>query len=107
MHIFNGRWRDAADELPMTLLRYEWDEAKRVANFAKHGVDFNEVARFDWGRAVLLLDRRRAYGELRFLAYAPIDGRLHALVFTRRGSVRRIISLRKTNRREQEAFESR
>jgi uncharacterized DUF497 family protein len=31
----------------METLLYEWDEAKRVANLAKRGVDFGAVARFD------------------------------------------------------------
>jgi uncharacterized protein len=86
--------------------RYEWDEAKRVENLAKHGIDFLALARFDWETHVMFADLRRGYGEPRFLAYGPIDGRLHALVFTRRGETRRIISLRKANRREQAAFEA-
>ncbi len=91
----------------MATLIYEWDEAERAANFKKHGVDLEAVARFDWSRHELFLDDRAGYGERRFLAYAPLDGRLHALVFTLRGDVRRIISLRKANRREQAAYRHR
>jgi uncharacterized protein len=86
---------------------YEWDEAKRAANLAKHGVDFTAMARFDWSRHVLFRDGRRDYGEARFLAYAPIDGRLYALIFAYRGPIRRIISLRKANRREQASYQGR
>jgi uncharacterized protein len=91
----------------MPRLRYEWDLAKAAANQAKHGIAFEAVVRFNWNRYVLYEDTRRHYGEPRFLAYGLLDGRLHALVFTRRGPTRRVISLRKANHREQTAFEAR
>ena len=87
--------------------RYEWDEAKRAANIAKHGLDFSEIERFDWAEAVLVRDVRRPYGETRMIAYGPIMGRLHAVTFTRRGEAYRIISLRKANNREQATFDTR
>jgi uncharacterized DUF497 family protein len=86
---------------------YEWDEAKRAANLAKHGIDFRDIVRFDWSAASAGPDLRRRYGETRLLAFGPIDGRVHAVVFTLRGSVYRIISLRKANRREQAAYRTR
>ena len=30
---------------------YEWDEAKRRGNIAKHGIDFESARRFDWATA--------------------------------------------------------
>ena len=33
---------------------YEWDEAKNLANQAKHGLSFEDMARFDWNLAVLM-----------------------------------------------------
>jgi uncharacterized DUF497 family protein len=84
--------------------RYEWDEAKRNENIAKHGVDFDMIWRFDWSLSVTAPDRRRPYGEERLLSFAPIDGRLHAAVHTLRGEIHRIISLRKANRREQAEY---
>jgi len=86
---------------------FEWDEAKRAANMEKHGVDFRDIERFKWTASIAGPDRRMSYGELRILAFGPLDGRLHAVVYTRRGPVRRIISLRKANRREQAAYHSR
>ncbi|WP_367278469.1 BrnT family toxin, partial [uncultured Amaricoccus sp.] len=38
--------------------RYEWDSAKRGSNLAKHGIDFNEIARFEWATATVVPDRR-------------------------------------------------
>jgi uncharacterized DUF497 family protein len=88
----------------MVPVRYEWDEAKRVENLEKHGIDFEAVRRFDWIMSVSGADRRHRYGEERIVAFAPIDGRVHAVVYTIRGDTRRIISLRKANRREQAAY---
>jgi uncharacterized DUF497 family protein len=51
----------------------EWDERKRLSNLAKHRVDFRDIVRFEWARAVVTDDRRRDYGEARFIAVAPLD----------------------------------
>jgi len=79
---------------------YEWDEGKRDANLKDRGVDFADVVRLDWDAAVIETDRRRSYGEPRFIALGMIDGRLYVLVYTRRDAVTRVISLRKANSRE-------
>jgi uncharacterized DUF497 family protein len=84
--------------------RLLWDEAKRTANLAKHGVDFVVLGEFEWSVANIFEDRRRPYGEARFVAHAPIRGRLHVVVFTHRDDLLRIISLRKANSREIRAY---
>jgi len=79
---------------------FTWDEAKRTSNREKHGVDFSEATHFEMESAVALRDDRKDYGEVRYRAFGHIKGRLHALVFTWRGSRIRIISLRRANARE-------
>lgn len=86
-------------------MRYEWDEAKRVSNLARHRVDFIEVEGFEWNAALIEPDVRRDYGEPRLLAYGPIGERLYALVFTQRAGAIRVISLRKANSREWRRYE--
>ena len=49
-------------------------------------------------------DDRKDYGERRQVAYGLIRDRLFVCVFTDRGETRRIISLRKANSREVEAY---
>ena len=39
-------------------MQYDWDENKRVANLAKHGVDFVEAEDFDWKTAIEAQDNR-------------------------------------------------
>jgi uncharacterized DUF497 family protein len=84
--------------------RYEWDEAKRIENLEKHGIDFTAAYGFDWSLAIVNPDERFPYGEARFVAHGPLDGRLYALVFTPRDDATRIISFRKANRREQATY---
>ena len=79
---------------------WDWDEPKRQANLAKHGVDFALVTEFDWLSAVIRVDDRFDYGEARLKAEGLIAGRLYAVVYTERGLFKRIINLRKANKRE-------
>ena len=77
---------------------YEWDERKRRENADKHDIDFTAIYDFVWDTAVQRLNT--AHGEERWVATGYIGDRLHIVVYTWRGDQRRIISLRKTNPRE-------
>ena len=81
-------------------MRSEWDETKRAANIAKHGIDFTVAYAFDWSCAEIAADTRLAYGETRWVARGPIERRVHVLVFVLRGQSVRLISLRKANKKE-------
>lgn len=85
---------------------YEWDEAKRVANLAKHGIDFALAADFDFETALVTVDDRQDYGEKREIALGLIGKRAYVLVFHRRATTIRMISLRKANAREVKRYES-
>ena len=84
---------------------WDWDDAKRRANLARHGVDFVVVEHFDWERAMIEPDLRYDYGEPRMAATGIIGGRLHVMIYTERDGEMRLISLRKANRRECEKWE--
>ncbi len=75
----------------------ELDEAKHKLNVAEHGVDFTAAEGLDRDSAVLDIDYREDYGELREVALGFIGIRLFVLVFTRRGEQVRIVSLRKAH----------
>ncbi|KGJ17365.1 BrnT family toxin [Paracoccus sanguinis] len=83
---------------------FEWDDDKRAANLAKHGVDLAAAGRLDWGSALTVPDERGDYGEARFVSILPLDRRLHVCVWTWRARARRIISLRKANAREERFY---
>jgi len=81
-------------------MEFEWDENKCAANLEKHGIEFEIVRDFDWQTAQMVEDMRFDYGERRFWALGLIDDRPHVIVFTRRDTVVRVITLRKANRGE-------
>jgi uncharacterized protein len=77
-----------------------WDENKRLANLANHGVDFRDLGSLDWSDAVIFEDVRRNYGERRMIGMARRGRRLHGVVYVERDGDRRFISARKANKRE-------
>ena len=81
-------------------MRIEFDPAKEEANQAKHGVSLALAAELDWEAALVWFDARFEYEELRMIALAPKTEILYYVAFVDRGQARRIISLRRANRRE-------
>ncbi len=78
----------------------EFDPAKDKLNVAKHGVSLALAEKLDWDAALVWRDDRFGYGEVRMLALAPETNTLYYVAFVDRGEVRRIISLRRAERRE-------
>lgn len=78
----------------------EFDPAKDAANQEKHGLSLAVASALDWDEALVWVDDRHEYGELRMIALAPDTGILYYVAFVDRDDARRIISLRKANRRE-------
>jgi uncharacterized protein len=84
-----------------SVLKIEFDPEKSARNARERELPFELTAEIDWDSAHIAEDTRRDYGETRFLAYAPIRGRLHVICFCIRGAAFRIISFRKANDREE------
>ncbi|MBW8877031.1 MAG: BrnT family toxin [Acidobacteria bacterium] len=78
----------------------EFDPAKDAANVARHGVSLVLAGQLDWDAALVWVDDRFAYDEVRMIALAPAADTLYYVAFVDRGEVRRIISLRRAERRE-------
>ncbi len=84
----------------------EFDADKDAANQVKHGVSLVEAERLDWIAAHVYRDNKEYPSEeVRYIGYAPLDGRLHAVWFTWRGEVCRVIGMRKANAREVKRYE--
>lgn len=86
------------------MMRIEFDPHKDASNRFKHGLSLAVAAELDWEDAFVWIDARQEYGELRMIALAPITGILHYVAFVDRGDVRRIISLRRANPRENKYY---
>jgi hypothetical protein len=67
-------------------MKFDFDPNKDAINIAKHQLSLADAAKLDWMAALVWVDNRQDYGELRQVA-------------------RRIISLRKANNREYERYE--
>ena len=81
-------------------MRIVFDPEKDATNLSKHGVSLAAAAELDWDAALAWIDDRADYGEQRIIALAPMGDRLFFVVFVDRDEARRVISLRRANRRE-------
>lgn len=77
-----------------------YDPTKNARNIAERGLSFDLVERCDWSNPLITADDRKDYGEQRYSAIVPLDGRLHVIIFTKRDGDMRVISFRKANKRE-------
>lgn len=78
--------------------------AKNAANLAKHGIGFRDAVRIFEGPVLEKIDSRRHYGEERVAAIGVAMGLELYVVYTKRADKRRIISARRANRDEREAY---
>ncbi len=85
-------------------MRFEWDPAKRIANVRLHGVDFELAARIFEGPVLERHDDRLDYGENRWIAIGMVNAIELTVYYTDRAAARRIISARKANSDERDAF---
>ena len=83
---------------------FEWDETKSRRNLRERGFDFEFATRIFEGSLIEEQDRRRDYREPRIVATGKIEDKIVVVVYTWRGSRRRIISARPANRRERDDY---
>jgi uncharacterized DUF497 family protein len=83
---------------------FEWDAGKNAANLAKHGIDFEDAIGIFDGPILERPDERRDYGEHRIIAFGVVEDRELAVVYTVRGTHRRIISARRAHRHERKEY---
>lgn len=81
-------------------MKTEFDSSKDRVNQVKHGVPLSMANELDWEAALVWVDERFEYNEVRMIALAPKTATLYYVAFVDKGQVRRVISLRRANRRE-------
>jgi uncharacterized protein len=81
-------------------MNFTFDPEKDARNQEKHGCSLADAQLLDWEEALTWPDERVDYGEPRMAALAPMGDRLFYVVFVDRASSRRVVSLRKANKRE-------
>lgn len=85
----------------------EYDPAKREETLRVRGLDFEDAPKVFAETHLEMEDDRADYGETRWIVFGKLDGSIVSLVWTPRGEVRRIISMRKCNAREQRKYKAR
>lgn len=86
------------------IVEIEFDEAKRQLTLRKRGLDFARANEIFAGAEFTWVDDRTDYGEVRYNTFGMLDQRLVAITWTIRDGMRRIISMRKANDREQARY---
>jgi len=81
-------------------VQFVFDPGKDATNLGKHGLSLAAAAELSWDEALVWIDDRADYGEVRMVALAPMGDILFFVAFVDREQARRIISLRRANRRE-------
>jgi uncharacterized DUF497 family protein len=88
-------------------LEFEWDPAKSEATFLIRGFDFAYASRVFSGERIETIDAWTDYGEIRIEAIGQVGPDVLTVIYTRRGSMLRIISARRANRKERALWHSR
>lgn len=85
-------------------MQIEFDTDKRNKTLAERGLDFARAAEIFAARHYTMEDLREDYSEPRYITVGKLDDRMVVMVWTPRGEVHRIISMRKANEREQQRY---
>ncbi|MBF0136521.1 MAG: BrnT family toxin [Magnetococcales bacterium] len=85
-------------------MKITYDPAKRNKTLTDRGIDFLDAVEVFGSRTIDSPDDRHHYGEVRIVTVGRLRGRMVVVVWTPRGDVRHIISMRKANEREQSRF---
>jgi uncharacterized DUF497 family protein len=81
-------------------MQFTWSERKRAVNLKEHGLDFVDAPAVFDGITFTYEDMRFAYGEQRFETLGLLAGVPVSIVHTETDDEIRIISFRKTTKRE-------
>ena len=83
---------------------FEFDETKSIANKEKHGIDFRTAQKL-WNDPDLLEIDAKSVDEPRHLVIGRIGEKNWSAVVTYREEIVRIISVRRSRKREEELYE--
>lgn len=87
-------------------MKFVWDQKKNAGNIRRHGIDFRDVVDMFNHPMLVCPDRRRDYGEDRWVGVGLLRNIVAVVVYVEWEDEEtiRIISARKATRYESEAF---
>jgi len=85
-------------------MTFEFDISNSSSNKEKHRIDFHE-AQYLWMDPERIIIPARTIDETRYLMVAKFNGSFWSAIYTTRGEVIRIISVRKSRQNEKEIYQ--
>ena len=85
-------------------MSFEWDHGKSIANKEKHGIDF-ESAELLWSDENRVEIHAPHPVEERWILIGKKENKLWTAIFTLRGNAIRIISVRRSRKKEVDLYE--
>ena len=86
-------------------MKFEYDENKSLSNKQKHGIDFEET-KLLWDDDRMVELRASYENEERFINIGKINAKFYTVITTIRNGKTRIISARRSRKKEIEIYES-
>jgi uncharacterized DUF497 family protein len=87
-------------------MNFEFDTNKSFSNREKHGIDFNEAQKLWKDIEAIELKSKNDLEEPRFLVIGKIEEKHYTAIITYRNENTRIISVRRSRKREVEIYEN-
>ena len=81
-------------------MQFKFDPKKDKENIANHGLSLSFAEKLVWDEALVWVDERFEYDEIRMIALAPEGNTLYYVAFVDRDEIRRPISLRRAEQKE-------
>ncbi len=88
-----------------TNMRFEWDENKNNKNISVHGIDFRDAHLIFENPVLIKKDNRKDYGEERLIGLGELFKVTIIIIFTKRASAIRVISIRRANENERKIYQ--
>jgi len=88
-------------------MQITWHDEKRALTLERRGLDFTDAAEVFAGFTMTLVDDRKDYGETPLQTIGRLGDVTVMVVWTPRGRVRHVISMRRCNERERQRFQER
>ena len=86
-------------------MQFEYDPNKSASNKVKHGINFEE-AQLLWNSEVVVVPLGSGHGEERQAVFGLIYGKPWTAIVTQRGDATRIISVRRSRKKEEAYYDS-
>ncbi len=87
-------------------MKFEYDENKSDINKEKHGIDFVEAQNLWQDEKALVVPANIVGDEVRYALISVFKNKCYVAIYTMRGDVYRIISVRRFRKNEEKSYEN-